>query len=93
MKRARFVEEQIIGVLREHEAAAKTADLAHKHGVSEGTLYNRKAKYGGMVGYLTPATHMPPTSTQRAIGCATRTSSADRTLLYPRQTAQNPPRL
>jgi len=57
MKRARFTEEQIIGVLREHEAAAKTADLAHKHGVSEGTLYNWKAKYGGMVGYLTPATY------------------------------------
>jgi putative transposase len=48
MKRARFTEEQIIGVLREHEAAAKTADLARKHGVSEATLYNWKAKYGGM---------------------------------------------
>ena len=48
MKRARFTEEQIIGVLKEHEAGAKTADLARKHGVSEGTLYNWKAKYGGM---------------------------------------------
>jgi putative transposase len=46
MKRARFTEEQIIGVLREHEAGAKTA--ARKHGVSEATLYNWKAKYGGM---------------------------------------------
>jgi putative transposase len=48
MKRARFTKEQIIGVLREHEAGAKTADLARKHGVSEATLYNWKAKYGGM---------------------------------------------
>lgn len=48
MKRARFTEEQIIGVLREHDAGAKTADLARKHGVSEATLYNWKAKYGGM---------------------------------------------
>jgi putative transposase len=48
MKRIRFTEEQIIAVLREHDAGAKTADLARKHGVSEATLYNWKAKYGGM---------------------------------------------
>ncbi len=46
MKRARFTEEQIIGVLKEHEAGAKTVDLARKHGVSEATLYNWKAKFG-----------------------------------------------
>ena len=48
MKRKRFTEEQIIGILREQEAGAKTADLARKHGVSEATLYNWKAKFGGM---------------------------------------------
>ena len=48
MKRKRFSEEQIIGVLREQEAGAKVADLCRKHGVSEATFYNWKAKYGGM---------------------------------------------
>ena len=48
MKRARFTEEQIIAVLIEHEAGAKTADLARKHGISEATLYNWKARFGGM---------------------------------------------
>ena len=48
MKGARFTEDRIIGVLKEHEAGAKTGDLARKHGVSEATLYNWKSKYGGM---------------------------------------------
>ncbi|MCC8960650.1 IS3 family transposase [Bradyrhizobium sp. Pear77] len=48
MKRARFTEEQIIAVLKEHEAGATTANLARKHGVSEATIYNWKAKFGGM---------------------------------------------
>ena len=48
MKRKRFTEEQIIGVLREHELGAKTADLCRKHGISEASFYNWKAKYGGL---------------------------------------------
>lgn len=48
MTEADRIQKQIIAVLREHEAGAKTADLARKHGVSEATLYNWKAKFGGM---------------------------------------------
>jgi len=48
MKGRRFTEEQIIGVLKEGDAGAKTKDLCRKHGVSEATFYNWKAKYAGM---------------------------------------------
>lgn len=44
----RFTEEQIIGVLKEAEAGLKVAELCRKHGISEPTYYNWKAKYGGM---------------------------------------------
>ena len=48
MKRTRYSEEQIIGILAEHDAGAKCADLCRKHGMSEGTFYAWKAKYSGM---------------------------------------------
>lgn len=48
MKRKRFSEEQIIAILKEHEAGASVADLCRKHGMSNPTFYAWKAKFGGM---------------------------------------------
>ena len=48
MKRSRFTEEQIIGVLKEHQAGMSAADLCRKHGISDATFYTWLSKYGGM---------------------------------------------
>ena len=48
MKKKRFTEEQIIGVLKEHELGATAGELGRRHGISPQTLYNWKNKYGGM---------------------------------------------
>ena len=48
MRRSRFSEEQIIGILKEQESGVPVADLCRKHGVSDASIYKWKAKYGGM---------------------------------------------
>ena len=48
MKKGKFTPAQMIAILKEGEAGAKTAELARKHGVTEQTIYRWKAKYGGM---------------------------------------------
>ena len=48
MKRSRFTQEQIIGVLKEHQAGASASELCRKHGISDATFYTWRSKYGGM---------------------------------------------
>jgi putative transposase len=48
MKRSRFTEDQIIGVLKEHQAGIPTAELCRKHGISDATFYTWRSRYGGL---------------------------------------------
>ena len=48
MKRSRFTEEQIIGILKEHQAGFSAKDLCRKHGISDATFYKWRSRYGGM---------------------------------------------
>ena len=48
MRRSRFTEQQIIGILKEHDAGRSASGLCRKHGISDQTLYNWKARYGGL---------------------------------------------
>jgi putative transposase len=48
MKKSRFSEEQIIGVLKEHQAGLPVAELCRRHGISDATFYNWRSRYGGM---------------------------------------------
>ncbi|WP_028793058.1 IS66 family insertion sequence element accessory protein TnpA, partial [Thalassobaculum salexigens] len=48
MKRSRFSEEQIIGILKEHQAGLSAAELCRKHGISDATFYKWRSKYGGL---------------------------------------------
>ena len=48
MKKSRFRTEQIIGIVKEHEAGMPTADVCRRHGISSATFYKYKAKFGGL---------------------------------------------
>ena len=48
MKKSRFSEEQIIGILKEHQAGIAVAEICRKHGISDATFYAWRSKYGGL---------------------------------------------
>lgn len=48
MRRSRFSEEAIIGILKEHAAGLSAPELGRKHGISDATFYKWRSKYGGM---------------------------------------------
>ncbi len=48
MRRSRYKEEQIIGILKEHQAGLSAQDLCRKYGISDATFYKWRSRYGGM---------------------------------------------
>ena len=78
MKAKRFSEEQIIGVLKEAEAGAKRKELCRRHGISEATFYNWKAKYVGMTVAEARRLRSSSTRTLSSSDCWLRRSSIKR---------------